>query len=390
MPITVTIREPLREGGDVASARIQIGHKDYDVWYRVTDSPVSDSADTFLAAMLWPAMKVGGPLRINGRVSASLLRAIPTIQDILTSWCPELQRISIESEMSQATEIRKGRGVASFFSGGVDSFYTYFKNRDEITHVIFVHGFDFSLQDEVLRNTVVTAMRKAAAELGKPLVEVETNFRACTDFYADWGYYFGSALASVGLLLAPQFKKIYIPSSHSYSHLHPWGSHPLLDPLWSTDEIEIVHDGCESGRAKKVAYIAQSDIALRCLRVCWENREGAYNCGRCEKCLRTMISLRAAHALDRCPTFQSPLDLDLVARLNAADVNVKIFLEENLQAVEAAGHDPQLVQALRDALNRRYLRGRREKAHQFLDTVLNTFHPKRMLGQTQQASVKPR
>ncbi len=383
MPITVNIQKPLSEKGDVASAQIQIGqkdYKDYDVWYRATNSPVSDGADTFLAAMLMPAMKVGGPLKIDGRISARLLRTIPTIQDILTSWCPELQRVTVESGVRQAHEIRNERGVACFFSGGVDSFYTYFKNRDDITHVIFVHGFDFSLQDEVLRNTIVTSMRRAAAELGKPLVEVETNFRACTDSYADWGLYFGSALASVVLLLAPQFKKIYIPSSHSYSHLHPWGSHPLLDPLWSTDEIEIVHDGCESGRANKVAYIAQSDIALSCLRVCWENREGAYNCGRCEKCLRTMISLRAAHALDRCPTFQAPLDLDSVARLNGADVNDKIFLEENLHAVKAAGHDPQLVQALRDALDRRYHRGRRERFHQVVDIVVDTLYPKRIRG----------
>src|SRR6266487_5929848 len=276
MPITVNIRKPLNEASDAISAQIQIGakdYKDYDVGYRVTHSPVSDGADTFLAAMLWPAMRVGGPLKIDGRVSARLLRAIPTIQDILSCWCPELRKIVVQSEVKHAPEIRNGRGVACFFSGGVDSFYTYFKHRDEITHLIFVHGFDFLLQDEVLRTTVVTAIRKAAAELGKPLVEVETNFRACTDYYADWGYYFGGALASVVLLLAPQFKKVYIPSSHSYSHLQPWGSHPLLDPLWSTDEIEIVHDGCESPRANKVAYIAQSDIALRCLRVCWENPE---------------------------------------------------------------------------------------------------------------------
>ena len=103
-----------------------------------------------------------------------------------------------------------------------------------------------------------------------------------------------------------------------------------------------------------------------------------------------MVSLRAVRALHRCPTFQAPLDLDLVARLNAGDVNVKIFLEENLQAVQAAGHDPQLAQALRDALDRRYLRGRRERAHQFLDKVLNTLYPKRMQGLTRRALAKLR
>jgi len=101
-----------------------------------------------------------------------------------------------------------------------------------------------------------------------------------------------------------------------------------------------------------------------------------------------MISLRAARALDRCMTFRNPVDVDLVARLNAADVNVKIFLEENLHAVEAAGNDPALAQALRDALDRRYFRGRRERAHRAFDKVVDTLYPKRMREASRQAFAK--
>ena len=74
-------------------------------------------------------------------------------------------------------------------------------------------------------------------------------------------------------------------------------SHPALDPLWSTEAVEVVHDGAETRRVDKVAALAASPLALRYLRVCWENRGGAYNCGRCGKCMRTMVDLDLAGAL---------------------------------------------------------------------------------------------
>ena len=39
----------------------------------------------------------------------------------------------------------------------------------------------------------------------------------------------------------------------TYAHLGPLGSHPLLDPLWSSEDVELVHDGCEATRLDKLA-----------------------------------------------------------------------------------------------------------------------------------------
>src|SRR2546430_360740 len=207
------------------------------------------------------------------------------------------------------------------------------------------------LRETRLRERVADALRRAAQELGKPLIEVETNLRAFSDSYVSWSEeYDGSALASVALLLSAELGKVYIPASFSEAFLMPWGTHPHLDPLWSTEGTEIVHDGNQTGRPQKVARIAQSEAALRWLRVCWENRDQAYNCGRCEKCLRTMVNLRIAGALDRCPTFARPLDLRAVRNLVIPDECARIFVEENLEACRAAGTDPELEQALEACL----------------------------------------
>ncbi len=346
------------DGSLVVSAPIGIGGQRHEVWYRVAEGPVASGAETFLAAALVPAMKLGADLRIPGRVSPRLLSAIPKIQDILHTWYyPYLQKTAVAVEAQQPHPSILSGDVGCFFSGGVDSFYTLLKHREEITKLIFVHGFDIRLDDGLLRAKVSGVLRTVASEFQKPLIEVETNLRTFSETYAGWELYHGCALATVALLLSPQFRKVYIPASYSYSQLHPWGSHPLLDPLWSTDETEIVHDGCEALRIEKVARISTCNVALRWLRSCWENPGGVYNCGRCRKCLLTMVLLRAVGALERCATFEGSLDLKAVSRLPPLNMPSNTINPPTLEILERLGKDPALAQALRDCLNQRHYRG---------------------------------
>ena len=105
-------------------------------------------------------------------------------------------------------------------------------------------------------------MRAAAAELGLELIEVETNLREVTDPDETWSLADGIGTAAVAPLLQQQLQRLHVPASFAYADLAPYGTHPLLDPLWSTEAIELVHDGCELVRAEKVAAIAESSVAL--------------------------------------------------------------------------------------------------------------------------------
>jgi hypothetical protein len=174
--------------------------------------------------------------------------------------------------------------------------------------------------------------------LGKRLIEVETNARELLDPYGNWGTHtHGSALASVAHALSGVVRKAYIPSSFDRGERFAWGSHPLLDPLWSSEALEVVHDDTTVTRFHKTATIAGSNVALAHLRVCWENRDNAYNCGRCEKCVRTMLTLRLAGALDRCPTFDAALDLSVIERLPVTTPARRTFYLEILEAARRVG-----------------------------------------------------
>ncbi|MGH7130212.1 MAG: hypothetical protein ACREIV_16705, partial [Planctomycetaceae bacterium] len=167
----------------------------------------------------------------------------------------------------------------------------------------------------------------------------------------DWGQYgHGAALASVGLALAGVVHTVFIPSTSAFVELRPWGSHPALDPLWSTEQVEFVYDGGEARRDEKIRFIASSAAALQSLRVCWENRAGAYNCGRCEKCLRTMIELQLCGALDRTGQFPRVIPAADVRQLTISE-NCRKYWRRMLDHRHELGNQD-LVDAIQVALRR--------------------------------------
>ena len=120
---------------------------------------------------------------------------------------------------------------------------------------------------------------------------------------ADWGKVaHGCALAAVGLLFEERYKSLLIPSTHRYDDLIPWGSHPLTDPLLSTNSLKVIHDGAAYSRVAKSERLSKCELALSTLQVCWETKAYA-NCEKCEKCCWTMAILMLLGALERCSTF---------------------------------------------------------------------------------------
>jgi hypothetical protein len=346
--MTVTISES-RVTSDEISALVSVSDRSHRLAFRSSGVRPEDM-EGFLPIALLPAMRIAEPVHLNGVVSAQLLAALPQIQDVFATWDPSLRRVPVQVD-SADHEPHQGTGVGCFFTGGVDSFYSVLRHRDEITHLIFVLGFDVPLRHRArLREEVVRMAREVAAALDKRLVLVETNLRPFSDDYAPWWLYHGSAIAGVGLLFQRHFHQLIIPATHTYADLFPWGTHPLLDPLWGTESTEFVHDGCETTRVDKVGAIASSDLAMQWLRVCLANPNSAYNCGRCEKCLRTMISLHVHGALGRCRTFPSSLNARAVSNVILRDANERSYMRENLLAVQRLNSGRSLERGIRRAL----------------------------------------
>lgn len=345
----------------------KIRDKLFTVYFKSNDTMLLDgNNESFLACALLPAMKSGGgQIHCEGEISAKFLSALSTIQDIYSIWEASFDRVEIIGTTPIQAPLVSQKRVGAFFTGGVDSFYTFLKHNEEITDLIFAHGLDIKLNDTVLRKKTSDMIHNVANAYGKNVIEIETNVKELLEYYVDWGKLgHGPALAAIGNLLYPIFHRIYIPSSYSYSNLFPWGSHPILDPLWSSDSLEFIHDGCEATRVNKVALIAKHEIALQSLRVCWTNPESLYNCGKCEKCIRTMINLKINNALERCTTFNEELNIQQIKKIVAHSVGTRAFIQENLDILEKNRNDKELVKALKYVLYKQeipYLKRLRRK-----------------------------
>src|SRR5437588_119452 len=155
----------------------------------------------------------------------------------------------------------------------------------------------------------------------------------------------GGGLAFVANALGGGLGQVVVPSSDHPMWAGASGTGPLLDHLFSTEAVEIHHDSTAVGRVGKTLWLARErpDLA-RGLKVCFaENRPD--NCGRCAKCLLTMVTLEAVGLLDSAEYFPNEIDLDEVVKMKLSALEPRINWADAARAL-----DPRRHRALRDAV----------------------------------------
>jgi len=347
-----TPRWSLSEGTTLIEVDVT-GETSKTMWFRLPDSiPVSEDgvSDALFPLGLLLAMATDGTLVLESPVSARLIENAEVIQDILLSWHGHrLRRAELEVVARPSDQaVTRADGVASCFTGGVDSFYTLLKHRDEITTLVYVHGFDIPLARKALYDATASHLRAVAADVGTELIEMASNLKS---FYpTPWATItHGPALVAIGMILSGSHGTLLLPASHTYSQLYRWGTHPLLDPLWSTDGLTIVHDGAEASRVRKTVALADFPAAQQHLRVCWQNT-GAYNCGKCNKCMRTKTCLRLAGKLELFRTFDHVVDVAAVRATQISNASELSFVVENRDFAREVG-DEEIADALTYAID---------------------------------------
>ena len=330
----------------------------------------SDAGNAVLCASLLPAMKLDEPIHLPLWVDPQLLNNTASLQDVFKNWYKELSitTISTHTQSENKNEARRGTGL--FFSGGIDSFYTLEKNKNNVTHIIYVYGFDIRLDEEERSSKTSVKLRNIAKELDIELIEIKTNLREFSDQHSPWGsHYHGSALAMIGHLLTPSLDKIYISSDFTYSQMHPWGSHILTAPLWNTEHSEQIFFGMDTPRFKKCEAIAENQLAREFLGVCWEHKNSNYNCGECEKCVRTMTSLYIINSLQYFSCFKNKLSADLIKKTKIGSQASHIFTKENLFYSAENKSDSEIQNALISIINKYELKEIFKESRRFTNAI---------------------
>lgn len=338
--------------GTRVSVELRIDDEVHDWWYETTDRHPSHVLDPFLAGCLVPAMKLGLPIHLHGPVTQEFLGQVPSIQRVFELWRVDawhqhnpgrFRRVEVHADQIAPPVV--GTGTATMFSGGVDSFYTALTHAEDLDSLIYIDDFESVFPDDV-REGIYAHVSAAADALGKRLVRVRTNGRSIFLSGMSWLTYSGGFICSVAILHAPQFRTVLIPSAEALGYHSRVGYSPYVDGRYSAGGQSIVHDDIEVTRFEKTARIAQSPVALQHLRVCWQPE---VNCGRCPKCVRTLLTLDALGVRDQATAFPPVPDLlDLVAERGQSSPGTTLrFYDEVEDYLVDRDERPDLVAAIR-------------------------------------------
>jgi len=256
-----------------------------------------------------------------------------------------------------------------FFSGGIDSYATFFGNRRRFADAhpyaikdgLLVYGLE--IYDPTAFGYVQHKLKQAADELGIALIPVYTNaylgFRQedAKNNFSFWiNELMGATFAAIAHLFSQRLSVVSIASNADIAHLGPLGSHPLLDGNYSSCDLKIRHDGAYRTRYEKTRLVADQDVALKYLRVCNLIRKytaDSLNCGVCAKCVKTKLTLLAFDALDKADAFENKAIDPGMVKSGALiyDDYTEATYEDLIGPLESKGRKD-LADAIRFCLNR--------------------------------------
>jgi len=295
------------------------------LWYSL-DEPcgdlVSTSCDAPLVGLLIPAMAAGEDIHVDGVLSEKLFYNLSgPYQKLLQLVIPSLRPVRITADTVCGSQACRAPGVATGFSGGIDSYcaladhyYSRVSSGFKITHLLYNNVGSHGKDGERLFRKRFERLAPIAERLGLPFVKVDSNL----------GKFYGKGLgfsktdtprnASVALLLQGGIGRCMYASSYSYAHVFVGPSkymsftESISLPLLSTETLDIFSVGGHYTRVEKTLRVAEVPDSYGSLDVCARTLPdaAATNCSTCQKCLRTLATLEIAGLLER---YSSSFDL---------------------------------------------------------------------------------
>lgn len=309
----------------------------FDVDQSAADAVEIDEPNWVLLSLLYPAMLLGRDIRIEADLSPYLLNnARNDLMHLVRNYHPTASQITIEAGVPSAPPAKLDRqDVVTGFSCGVDSFATVLKYMSSevpdgarLTGAsLYQVGALVGAKDLSIIHDALARIRPVVDDLGLVLYSLASNME---DLYTEVlrqkrlgitrfakSVSFRNAAAT---LVFQKAISVYLASGNLSYRYATYGQAPtvssldaVLQPLFSTESLQFQCGVAGLGRREKLAYIAGSPMVQKHLDVCVRPVDMRYgdnlyrNCGTCEKCIGTLISLEGLGMLDK---FGDAFDLE--------------------------------------------------------------------------------
>lgn len=303
-------------------ASVAIDDNEADIWFEVENKYAqylcSERADAYLVAVLNYAMRHHHDIVCDAPVGEYLYYQINTyLIDALAKGSPRMYRTVVTAPVDSLSLPCAG-AVATGISCGIDSLHVLAECSDDslphhkLTHLTFNNVGSHGEGEKALKLYEERKKRaKAFAdEYGYEFVESNSNLMdvVCQNHYLTHTY---SSCFAI-LALQKLYSVYYYASSDSIldfsvynNDVKPSGYYDILSlNCFSTEKSRIYSEGANLSRLEKTVRVVAYRPSYDYLNVCIKTSE---NCGLCEKCARTLLSLDALGALD---LYRSVFDID--------------------------------------------------------------------------------
>ena len=310
------------EGKSVLNAYVTIGEKREKIWFKVDEIfgqyLCYERGDAYLIAVLNYAMRNGHDIVSDAPITEDLLYNIEMyLIDGLIEYNPSFHRTIISADVASESLPNAG-AVGTGISCGIDSLHALANEQNKkypkhcITHLTFnnVGSHGEGEQAHKLYEKRIQRPRQFAEEYGFVFVASDSNLMDVVK-QSHFQTHTYSSMFAVYCLQKLYSVYYYASSGHKYHEFNlvdrggGSGEYELLSlPVFSTRQLIIYSEGANKSRMEKIKSIATYKPSYKYLNVCLMEGD---NCGRCEKCVRTMMGLDAINVLDK---YEAVFDVD--------------------------------------------------------------------------------
>ena len=298
------------------------------IWFSV--SPIfgeylcQEVADPFVLLVLMQAVLTQQDVMVDAPISNKLRYNLETALIHIFTYIYGLDK-NHKIKVITKGEVANNYGssayvVATGCSLGVDSMSTIKYHTSEacpidyrLTHLTYFNigalGEHDLKEAEQAYQKNLRMIREYAKCLNLPVIEVESNSAI---LFKDFDFDQSHTIRNMATVLSLQklIRRYIYASDFPVEHTNLSATHigeynQILLPLLSTDYTELIVADTDKTRTEKTRFIADDDLVLQNLYVCWRdifsNGNPGYkklmdsisyrNCTRCDKCLRTALAL---------------------------------------------------------------------------------------------------
>lgn len=349
-----------------------------DVYYEA-GPPLRDALEATPEAFVLPGLPIAlwegeRRLKVEGALDAKLADGLGRAGALLASWYARCGSIEIEpTEGLRETKPHPQRRTVALLSGGVDAMAMLWENRQHyaldhprsIRTVLYAFGFSFLDRPKGEEDPFMRARHEAQAlrlealgeRIGFDVIRLDTNVRLLDPTREPFYYAAHSGAFLAPLIASPGYvgDALMASAGEGGPTQSPHGSHPMLDVEYSTGAVQVHHVQPQVGRTDKLRMIAGWEPAFDTLQVChgWlAPSPDAVNCGRCEKCMRTMIGLLVCDALPKFTTFpHDDVTPEMIDEIKIQARYDYLTVPEVIDGLERIGRDD-LVRAIQAQVER--------------------------------------